>query len=79
MSLLINASIAVDKLPKEKFVKDFEKQLNEYGKGEFRDFAKKEFPFSKRILLKIPNVKSLTSPESLQPVKSNIPQIVELK
>jgi len=29
---------------KEKFVKEFEKQLNEYGKGEFRDFAKKEFP-----------------------------------
>ena len=42
-------------------------------------FAKKEFPFSKGILIKIPNVKSLTSPESLQPVKSNIPQIVELK
>ena len=30
---------------REKFVKEFEKQLNEYGKGEFRDFAKKEFPF----------------------------------
>jgi hypothetical protein len=29
---------------REKFVKEFEKQLNEYGKGEFRDFAKKEFP-----------------------------------
>ncbi len=29
---------------REKFVKEFEKQLNEYGKGEFRDFAKQEFP-----------------------------------
>lgn len=29
---------------RDKFVKEFEKQLNEYGKGEFRDFAKKELP-----------------------------------
>lgn len=29
---------------REKFVKEFEKKLNEYGKGEFRDFAKKELP-----------------------------------
>ncbi|NVK66451.1 MAG: hypothetical protein HWE22_17800 [Flavobacteriales bacterium] len=29
---------------REKFVKEFEKQLNEYGKGDFRDFAKDEFP-----------------------------------
>lgn len=29
---------------KEKFVKEFQKSLNEYGKGEFHDFAKKELP-----------------------------------
>ncbi len=29
---------------RDKFVKEFEKQLNEYGKGEFRDFAKQELP-----------------------------------
>ena len=29
---------------REKFVKEFQKALNEYGKGEFHDFAKKEFP-----------------------------------
>jgi hypothetical protein len=27
-----------------KFVKEFERQLTEYGKGEFRDFAKAELP-----------------------------------
>ncbi len=29
---------------REKFVKEFQKALSEYGKGEFHDFAKKEFP-----------------------------------
>lgn len=29
---------------KEKFVKEFQKSLNEYGRGEFHDFAKKELP-----------------------------------
>lgn len=29
---------------RDKFVKEFERQLNEYGKGEFRDFAKDELP-----------------------------------
>lgn len=29
---------------KEKFVKEFQKKLTEYGKGDFRDFAKEEFP-----------------------------------
>jgi len=29
---------------REKFVKTFEKELNDYGKGEYRDFAKEEFP-----------------------------------
>lgn len=29
---------------RDKFVKEFERQLNEYGKGEFRDFAKQELP-----------------------------------
>lgn len=29
---------------REKFVKEFQKTLNEYGKGDFADFAKKELP-----------------------------------
>lgn len=29
---------------REKFVKEFQKNLNEYGRGEFQDFAKKELP-----------------------------------
>lgn len=29
---------------REKFVKEFQRVLNEYGKGEFHDFAKKELP-----------------------------------
>lgn len=29
---------------REKFTKDFQRVLNEYGKGEFHDFAKKELP-----------------------------------
>lgn len=31
---------------KEKFVKEFQKVLTEYGKGEFSDFAKKDLPMS---------------------------------
>ncbi len=29
---------------REKFVKEFQKSLSEYGKGEYQDFSKKEFP-----------------------------------
>ena len=29
---------------REKFVKEFQKKLSEYGKGEFQDFAKHELP-----------------------------------
>ncbi|MCF8435085.1 MAG: hypothetical protein K9G37_11465, partial [Crocinitomicaceae bacterium] len=29
---------------REAFVKAFQKSLSEYGKGEFHDFAKKDFP-----------------------------------
>ena len=29
---------------KKKFVKEFQKSLAEYGRGEFNDFSKKEFP-----------------------------------
>ena len=29
---------------KEKFVKEFQKALSEYGKGDYQDFAKKKFP-----------------------------------
>ena len=29
---------------KEKFVKEFQKTLSEYGKGDYQEFAKKKFP-----------------------------------
>ena len=41
-SILFGQSFSYDK---EKFTKEFEKSLNDFGKGEFRDFAKKDLPY----------------------------------
>ena len=30
---------------KEKFTKEFEKSLNDFGRGEFKDFAKRDLPY----------------------------------
>ena len=60
---------------KEKFVKEFEKSLSDFGRGEFRDFAKKDLPemllessqFSNETFQKMVGTCNLMETKRMQP------------